>query len=145
MYACMRLYNVVYMNWLNHLLGPIILGVGSGIVLLFYLAVRPSGLPRFITYWVPFLAFGTILLLSWLWYDVVLMKREGEEVRENLQSKMHGFLRELEVHQRRYLFRKAASLRPVYFTIGKFSDMTLEGLIGVLDEILNQFLFLLSL
>ena len=145
MYTCMRLCNVLFMNWVYYVLGPIIMGIGSGIVLLFYISVRPSGLPPFIYYWIPFIAFGTFLVLSWLWYDVVTMKREGEDMVEILQSRSHRFLRELEPHQRQFVYRKGRALRPPYLTIGQFSDMTLEGLVGVWDEILNQFLFLLSL
>ena len=145
MYSCMRLYNIVYMKWLNYLLGPLILSIGSGIVFMFYVSIRPSCIPMFLHFGVPFLAFGSILILSWLWYDVILMKRVGEEVREKLHSKTHKFLWELEPAERMYVFRKSASLRPAAFTIGQFSDMTLEGLVGVWDEILNQLLFLLSL
>ena len=145
MYVCMRLCNMLFMNWLYYVLGPIITGMSAGIVVLLYTTVRPSGLPSFIYYGVPFLCVGTLFILSWLWYDVVTMKREGDEVVETLQMRSHSFLRELEPTQRKYLSRKARALRPPYLTIGQFADMTLEGLVGVWDEILNQFLFLLSL
>ena len=145
MYVCMRLCNVLFMNWVYYVLGPIIMGMGSGIVLLLYVSARPSGLPLFIYYWIPVFAFGTLFILSWLWYDVVTMKREGDEVLENLQNRSHAFLRELESNQRKFVHRKGQALRSPYVTIGQFSDMTLEGLVGVWDEILNQFLLLLSL
>ena len=66
-------------------------------------------------------------------------------MKESLQARTHKFVEDLEPPQREYLTRKARALRPFYFTIGQFSDMTFEGLVGVWDEILNQFLFLLSL
>ena len=145
MYRCMRLYNVLFMNWLYYVLGPVIMCICSVIVLLFYISARPSSLPPFIYYWIPFIAFGTFLVISWLWYDVVTMKREGEDMLEILQSRSHRFLWELEPHQRQFVYRKGRALRPPYLTVGQFSDMTFEGLVGVWDEILNQFLFLLSL
>ena len=145
MHVRLRLHNVLFMNWLYYALGPVILGIGSGIVILLYVSVRPSGLPPFIHYWVHFIAFGVFLILRWLWYDVVTMKREGEEIVENLQSRSHGFLRDLEPNQKKYVRRKARALRAPYLTIGQLSDITLEGLVGAWDEILNQFLFLLSL
>ena len=145
MYTCQRLCNLLFMNWLYYVLGPGITGIGSGIVLLLYLSAKPEGIPPFIHYFVPLIAFATILILSWLWYDVVMLKRESEETMEKLQSKMHKFLWHLKPAERKYLFRSARALRPASVTIGQFSDMTYEGLVGVWEEILNQFLFLLSL
>ena len=144
-YVGLRLFNVLYVNFMWYIMGPGILGIGAGNVILLYLAVRPSGLPPLIHYWVPLFAFGGVIILSWLWYDVVTLKREADEVKENLQARTHEFLRDLGPSQRKYLARRARALRPFYFTIGQFSDMTLEGLVGVWDEILNQLLFLLSL
>ena len=145
MFIGMRLLNILYMNFLWYLLGPVILGIGAGIVITLYLTVRPSGLPPFIHFWVPFIAFGVFVILSWLWYDVVTLKREADEVKDNLQARTHEFLRDLEPNQREYLARRAHALRSFYLAIGQFSDMTFEGLVGVWDEILNQFVFLLSL
>ena len=145
MFIGMRLLNILYMNFLWYLLGPVILGIGAGIVITLYLTVRPSGLPPFIHFWVPFIAFGVFVILSWLWYDVVTLKREADEVKDNLQARTHEFLRDLEPNQREYLARRARALRSFYLAIGQFSDMTFEGLVGVWDEILNQFVFLLSL
>ena len=145
MYVCMRLCNVLFMNWLYYVRAPVLLGVGSGIVVMLYLSVRPSGLPPFIHYWIPFIAVVVLVVISWYWYDMVSMKREGQEVLEHLQSRSHKFLRQLPPRQQKYVCRKARGLRPPYVTIGQFSDVTLEGLVGVWDEILHQFLFLLSL
>ena len=145
MYNCQRLWNILFMKWLYHVLGPVILGIGSGIVLLLYLSANPEGIPSFIHYWVPVIAFGALLIMSWLWYDVVMMGRESEEAMENLKLKTHPFFHHLEPAERKYLFCSARALRPVGVTIGQFSDMTFEGLVGVWEEILNQFLFLLSL
>ena len=92
-----------------------------------------------------FLAVGTIVALSWIWYDGVTMKREGNEVKENLQSRTHKFLWDLEPSKRKYLFCKARALRPMHLNIGQFSHITLEGLVGIWDEVLNQLMFLLSL
>ena len=133
------------MNWLYYVLPPVILGVGSGIVLLLYLSANPKGIPPFLHYGVPLIAFGTLLTMSWLWYDIVFIQRESDEAMENLRTKTHKFLWDLEPCQRKYLFRSGRALRPVGITIGQFADMTFEGLVGVWEEILNQFLFLLSL
>ena len=141
----MRLFNILVMNWLYYFLGPIILGVCSGIVLMLYISVRQSGLPPMLHYCMLPLAFGTIMAVSWLWYDVVTMNREADVVIESLQSRSHRFLRDLEPSGRAHLFRKARALRSVHLTIGQFSDITLEGLVGIWDEVVNQLMFLLSL
>ena len=121
------------MNFLWYILGPVILSIAAAIVILLYLTVRPSGLPPFIHYWLPFLAFGAIVVLSWLWYDVVTLKREAGDVKENLQARTHKFLRDLEPHQWQYLSRRARALSSIRITIGQFSDITCEGLAGVWD------------
>ena len=144
-YVSMRLYNIMFMNWLHYVLGPVILSIGLGIVMMLYISVTPSGMPPLIHYWIPVIAFGAIMILSWLWYDVVAMKREGDEVMEGLRARTHKFLWDLKLAERKRLLLKARALKPAYFTIGQFTDMTLEGLVAVWDEILNQFLFLLSL
>ena len=79
--------------------------------IILYITFRPSGLPPFIHYWVPFLGLGTLTVLSWLWYDMVTLKREADEVEESLQGRTHKFLRDLEPGQREYLNRKARALR----------------------------------
>ena len=145
MYVSMRLCNVLFMNWLYYFLGPIIAGICSGVVLLLYICVRQSGLPPALHYCMPFLAVGTIMALSWLWYDGVTMKREADEVKASLQSRSHNFLWKLEPGERQHLFHKARALKPLYLTIGQFSNITLEGLVGVWDEVVNQLMFLLSL
>ena len=68
-YIHMGLFDTVFMNFLWYILGPLILSIGASIVVLLYLTVRPSGLPPFVYYWVPFIAFGALAVLSWLWYD----------------------------------------------------------------------------
>ena len=83
-YRNMRVYNIIYMNWLRVLLGPILFTACSGLLWMLYVTVRPSGLPMWIYVWIPILAVMTAFITAWLWYDGVLIKRLGDEVLESL-------------------------------------------------------------
>lgn len=144
-YRSMRIYNVLFMNCMQMVIGPFICTASAALLLMLYVCVRPSGLPLLIHASIPFLTFVSLVTFSWLWYDVVLVKRSGQEILDSLQSKSHRFLWSLGPTERVYVFQRARALRPVSLTIGQFSDATLRGLVGLLDEIVNQLLFCLSL
>ena len=146
MYRNMRVYNILFMNWLRVLLGPFLFTASSALVCILYVSVRPSGLPLLIHIWVPCVAAMTAFMISWLWYDIVLIKRLGDEVLESLQSNAHKFLWSVEPPQRKCMLQWARSS----IKAGPGDDRTVcECYIsrpdGPFGWSANQCLFLLSL
>ena len=141
----MKLYNGVLMSWAEQMLLPLLFSVCSAITILLYVTVRPSGLPFFVYVWFPLVAIAGMYVVSWLVYDAFMVKRAAEQVAGVLQSKSEPFYWELSPFQRKELTRRARALRPVHLSIGIFSDISLEMLTNMWDEVLNQLLFLLSL
>ena len=145
LYRSMKLYNGVLMIWLEQIITPLLFSVCAGITILLYVTFRPSGLPFFVYLWFPLVAFVGMGVISWLMYDTVMVKRAAEQVAGTLQSRSAPFHRRLSLFQRKELIRRARALRPVHLSLGNFSEVSLEVLANMWDEVLNQLLFLLSL
>ena len=145
LYRCMKLYNGVCMSWAEQILPLVLFSVCSAITVLLYVTVRPSGLPLIIYIWFPFVAFAGMFVVSWLVYDAVMVRRASEEVLGKLQSQTEYYYRRLSLFYRKELIPRARALRPVHLSFANFSDISLEVLTNVWDEVLNQLLFLLSL
>ena len=102
LYWSMKLYNNgVIMNWLEHILSPILFFVCTGVTILLYVTVRPSGLPVFVYVWFPLVAICVMINVSWIVYDVVMIKRATEGVAGTLQSRSEYFYPRLSVCQRK--------------------------------------------
>ena len=132
------------MAWLEQILAPIYFSTCSGVTITLYITVRPSGLPFYVYVWVPLVGIIAFGLISWFVYDVVMVKRAAEHVLGTLQSRSAPFYGRLSADQRRELRQRTRALRPVHLSFGNFSDMSLEVLANIWDEMLNQLLFLLS-
>ena len=145
LYRCMRLYNNMYSNWMRYLLAPVIFFWGAAVTITLYVTFRPLGLPLLMHGCFPVLAFVSILIVTWLFYDGVVAKRAADEVLANLQSKTAGYYQRLEPASKKELARRGRALQPVYLGIGQFSEITLEVAMNIWDEVINQLLFCLSL
>ena len=64
---------------------------------------------------------------------------------ENLQSRTASYFYRLEPAEKKELMRRAKALQPVRIAMGEFAEVTMEVYMSILDEILNQLIFLLSL
>ena len=133
------------MSWAEKILSPVLLVACSGIILALYITVRPLGFPWFVYMWCPLVAIVGIFIISWIFYDIVMIKRAAEEVVGRLQSRSEWMCRSLALDQRKELRRRAGTLRPIHLSLWNFADASFEVLANVWDEVLNQLLFLLSL
>ena len=145
LYNCMRLYNIMYFNWMRYLLAPVLFLWGAAVTMVLYVTFRPSGLPLFVYCWFPLVAAGSVVIITWLFYDGVLSKRAADEVLANLQSRTAGYYARLGPAEKMELLRRSRALQPVYLGIGQFTEISLEVAMNVWDEVINQLLFLLSL
>ena len=144
-YRSMRLYNVVYMNWIRTMVVPTLFALCSGVTILLYITFRPSGLPILVYCWFPVVAITVLFSVTWVCYDAVVIKRKADEAMGKLQLKAASLLRGRQLSHKKELIRRARALQPAYMAVGQFTEFTLEVPMNMWDEVLNQLLFLLSL
>ena len=145
LYRGMQVYNGIVMKWLKIMDVPALFGSCCGVTLLLYVTIRPSGLAALIYIWFPVVAVLLMVVVTWLCYDCVIIKRMAEEIAANLQmATKRRFLSNDKLIQK-HCIRRVKSLRPVYLVVGDFSEMTLEFPMNMWDEVFNQLVFLLSL
>ena len=138
---------MVYLNWMRYVIAPIIFLVASAVLALLYVTFRPSGLPFLVYCWFPLVGVVIMFLLTWQFYDAVVVKRSTEEVLSRLQSRTSGYYQHV-MHQpaaKAEFMRRCRALQPIRLTIGDFTEFTLEVVMNIWEEVLNQLLFLLSL
>ena len=145
LYRCMKIYNIIYMNWLKFLIAPAMFSACVTIVVTLYITCRPTAMPLIIYVAFPLSALTVLLVVFRICYDAVVAKRAGDGVLGNLQSRTAGYFSRLEQAEKREMTRRVRALQPVYIGIGQFSEITLEVSMSIWDEILNQLLFLLTL
>ena len=86
-----------------------------------------------------------MFVMTWLFYDAVLIKRKGEEGLEKLQSRTAAYYNRLDLFSKREVMRRSRALRSVYVPVGEFAEVSLDMVVTAWEEVLNQLLFLLSL
>ena len=147
LYNCMRLHSIMYMNWMRYVVAPTIFLLACAIIVLLYVTFRPSGLPFLVDCWFPVVGVIAMFLLTWVFYDAVVVKRSTEEVLSTLQSRTSGYYRMLrdKPAEKREFMRRCRALQPIRLTIGDLSEFTLEVVMNIWEEVFNQLLFLLSL
>ena len=144
-YRQLRLYNTIFMNWAKSMNVPTLFSWSSGIVLLFYVTFRPSGLPFLVYIWFPPVAVVSMFIITFLCYDAVVAKRVADEAMEKLESRTASYFHRLPPAEKLFVTKRARALQPVYLALGEFAEITLDVPINVWDEVINQVLFLLSL
>ena len=144
-YRCMKIYSIIYMEWLKVVVVPAMFSVCTAIIIALYVTCRPAAMPLIIYFGFPLSATTLLFLLFRFCYDAVVAKRAGDGVLGNLQSRTGGYFSRLAPVEKREMTRRARALQPVYIGLGEFSEITLEVSMNIWDEILNQLLFLLSL
>ena len=146
LYNCIRLHNIMYLNWMRYMMAPVIFLWAGAVTILLYITFRPSGLHMLVYCWFPLVAVVSTFLVTWQFYDAVVTKRSTDEVLSKLQSRTTGYYRTLfERAERKEFVRRCRAVQPVGLVIGEFADFTLEVAMNIWEEVFNQLLFLLSL
>ena len=141
----MKIYNIIYMNWLKFVIAPAVFSACVTIVITLYVTCRPAAMPLILYFGFPLSAMVLLFIVFRICYDAVVAKRAGDGVLGNLQSRTAGYFSRLGPVEKREMTRRARALQPVYIGMGEFSEITLEMWMSIWDEILNQLLFLLTL
>ena len=127
-------------------MAPVIFLWGTGVTVLLYITFRPYGLPVLVYCWLPLLAVISMFIVTWQFYDAVVVKRSTDEVLSKLQSRTTGYYRTLlQRGEKTDFMRRCRALQPVRLAIGEFTEFTLEVAMNIWEEVFNQLLFLLSL
>ena len=145
LYQCMKLYNVVLMNWFRFAIVPPMCSISVCIIASLYVTCRPSGLPIIIYCVFPMVAMVALFVVFRMCFNAVVAKMTGDEVLGNVQLRTARFYYRPGPAERKELMRRAKALQPVRVAIGEFAEITMEVYVSIVDEILNQLLFLLSL
>ena len=141
----MQVYNVILVDLTSSIVLMGVVGGVCGIIVVFYVTIRPSGLPWFIYIWFPVVGALTMVLIAWISYDGVVVKATVENVDGNLHSGLDSWrFRALQARRRTVYTRMLKSLRPASLRLGPFGELTLDVPVNAWDEIMNQLLFLLS-
>ena len=121
------------------------LNAGLAIVLAFYMTIRHTDVPLYIYCMFPYIgALFTVMLFD-MCYDGMLVIRAAEGSLHTLRStEMQYFLR-IPIDERMAMIKRAKALRPAFFSVGNFTEFTMDVPVGAWDEIVNQLLFLLTL
>ena len=113
------------------------------VTLLMFIALRPPGLHPIHLHLVSSHCFVD---MKFFCYESVIIKKIGEEVVGKLQSKMPlRHLRLPDVEKQRGLRMMSKCLRGGYLAVGDVSEMALYVPLSILEKVLSQLLFLLSL
>ena len=95
--------------------------------------------------WFPLVAVAMIIIVTWLLYDAVSIKRSADAALANLQSRMTACYQRLQRAEKTEFVRTARALQPIRLAIGEFTNITLDVVTTIWEEVINQLLFLLSL
>ena len=146
LYICITLFNRVFRVWCRFMIVPTLIGLTLCIIYTLYLTIRYTELP-FLLYMVISTAGVTVLLIIfWVSYDVVLVKRTAEGIISKLSSHDGApYLKWMTRQERVAVVKRTTAMKVLEFPIGDFAEFSLGLPVLVWEEVLNQVLFMLSL
>ena len=80
----MQVKNVIAQDWGSTPALLILVCASCGVILLLYVTIRPSDLPFLVYIWFPIVAVLLMVVITWLCYDCVVIKRGARDVEESL-------------------------------------------------------------
>ena len=124
---------------------PAFLNAGLTIVLAWYLTIRHTELPLYIYCVFPYAGILFTFMLFDLCYDGILVMRASEDSLTKLRLAEKQYFLRMPTDERMAMMKRAKALRPAFFSVGSFTEFTMDVPVGVCDEIVNQLMFLLTL
>ena len=144
-FLCLRIYCILLNEWIKWLLVPTALILKAVIALCLYVVLRREGIPG----WLAIVSGYAGLMLGgiFLWdqYKAVSGMRLADDLAQRLTSTREEYFRRLAPEQQRYFVKLGKAVRVPRFEFGSFMEYSFEVPLTILDEILGQLLFLLSL
>src|SRR4051794_26131475 len=116
-----------------------------GIIMSTFMSLKEMGVPPLMFPFFPVAAVVAAFLGFGMIYEGVCITRMSEGILESLMSNNGGYLRRLGKSGSSVIMKRAKAFTPVFFPIGGFCQFSMGVMQNVLDEIINQVLFLYSL
>ena len=145
LYVCGQVYNKILDVWYKFVVPPAFLNGGFAIVIAWYLTIRHTELPLYIYCVFPYAGILFTVMLFDLCYDGILVMRASEDSLTKLRSTEKQYFLRMPIDERMAMVKRARALRPAFFSVGSFTEFTMDVPVGAWDEIVNQLLFLLTL
>ena len=146
LYICITLFNRVFRVWCRFMIVPTLIGCTLCIIYTLYLTIRYTELPLLLYVWCPLTGVTILLVIFWLTYDVVLVKRTAESIVSRFLSHDGApHMRWMTRQERVAVVKRATAMKVLEFPIGDFADFSLSVPVLVWEEVMNQVLFMLSL
>ena len=145
LYICIELYNRICFVWVKFAWPPIIFCSSLMIIIPTFVSIRYTDLPVFCFIAFPTTAITIMVVLFWVFYEIVCNTRDSEDILGQLRSQEAPFLREIPIAMRMRAFKRAKAMRAIEFPVGTFADFSITVPVAVWDEIVNDVVFLLTL
>ena len=145
MYINWQLFCYTARSWYKIHITPIIGGISCAIVIYTFVAIKFTNLPLLVYLIFPVAGVVHMTLLMLGVYDAVVANDLSEQViAQKLMSFETGELQEVPRISRKNLGRRVKALMPISVPVGTFTDVRFNLMVTILEEIMNQVLFLLS-
>lgn len=143
-YFQLQVYASNFNSWVKFMIVPSIFSISSTIVVAIYATVKLTDVPILIHMGFAWIGFSFLIFLFWFGFELLVFIQSSEAIVATLASK-DQYLLELERDERLYLIKFAKATRELGFNIGEFTNYSIDVLIAIWEELLNQILFLFSL
>ena len=141
-----QIYHGQLSEWFRVAAVPAYFGVSGAVILLLYGPFKyPDMIPGYMSTVSIYLAVILIANVVWPLLDVIKSTTASEEVMRKLQSKFTSKVEFMIVLEVGVHLKRSKALRSLGLPFGSFSNVTLGVPIVIVEEILNQLLFLLTL
>ena len=144
-FLCLRIYCILLNEWLRLFLIPTILILKTGVSFCLFLVIRREGIPTWAVFaagYVGLTMCGTFIINS---YVAVTGLRLAEDTVRTLTSTREDYFQKLTAEQRLYFVKLGRAVRIPKFDVGSFMEYSLEVSLMIIDEIIGQLFFFLSL
>ena len=144
-FLCLRIYCVLLNEWLRLLLIPTIFTLRTGISFCLYIVLRHGGISGWLVVIASYVGLTMLGMFMAQSYDAVTGLILMEDVVQTLKSTRERYFRDMTVRRRLYFVKLGRAVRAPRFDVGSFMEFSIEIPLAIVDEVIGQLLFLLSL
>ena len=145
LYIVLEVHIKMFRCWMTIVFFPVLVNFGCAVIICLYIPLGRPEVPAWLSFCFLFVAVVSLGVIFWMVYDMVLIARASDDVLGKLKT-FTGDSGENGISdlQRLGFVKRAKACRPIEIPIGTFGDASLDVPVIMMDEILNQLLFLLS-
>ena len=140
----MEVYSKIFCAWAKFMIAPSIFMVCTGGTIELYILLRFTNLPLYIYVAVIQMVIAFVVSLFAISYEGVCVISSADETLTTLRSLEANYMIEMPLGMKREVVKRSKAMRPVSFPIGDFGEFSITLPVNLMEEVLNQLLFLLS-